>query len=163
MSTMSLNDIANLFRDDLNDLTTNDRWQIQTLTVIARDHIEAAHEISEVLEKHIRTVSSFVMYTALTNASPRVETDDCHVRRPPPRESCLLYMSWILSSRTLVALTQYTSAVTCTLSLWTPTPSLTASHARRWSQCYGPGKTPYQPWTRRPSFLSKRQALSRTH
>lgn len=59
MSDSSFAEIASLFQDSLIDLTTNDRWQIGNLTMIAKEHIEAAQEISTTLEAHIKNVSRF--------------------------------------------------------------------------------------------------------
>ena len=44
------------FQDCLNDLTINNRYEISNLTIIAKENIEHAQEISRTLEKHIRTV-----------------------------------------------------------------------------------------------------------
>jgi hypothetical protein len=54
---MSGAEVAADFRDALQDLTTNDRFQITNLTIIAKESTEHAKPISEVLEEHIKTVS----------------------------------------------------------------------------------------------------------
>ena len=57
MSTMpSSSEVALDFQDCLNDLTINNRYEISNLTIIAKENIEHAQEISRTLEKHIRTV-----------------------------------------------------------------------------------------------------------
>ena len=49
-------DVAADFRDALEGLTGNNRVEITTLTVIARENTEYAHGISEVLQEHIKKV-----------------------------------------------------------------------------------------------------------
>ncbi|EPE08783.1 mrna cleavage factor complex component pcf11 [Ophiostoma piceae UAMH 11346] len=50
-------DVAADFRDALEGLTGNNRVEITTLTVIARENTEYAHGISEVLQEHIKKVT----------------------------------------------------------------------------------------------------------
>ena len=50
-------EVAEDYKSSLEDLTTNTRWEINNLTVIARENTEHALAISKVLENHIRTVS----------------------------------------------------------------------------------------------------------
>jgi len=57
MSTLpSSSEVALDFQDCLNDLQMNNRYEISNLTIIAKENIEHAQEISRTLEKHIRTV-----------------------------------------------------------------------------------------------------------
>ena len=49
-------EVAEDYKNNLEDLTTNDRFQISNLTVIAKENTEHAMAISRVLENHIRTV-----------------------------------------------------------------------------------------------------------
>ncbi|KAL1997120.1 hypothetical protein VTN49DRAFT_7985 [Thermomyces lanuginosus] len=48
-------EVAEDYKNSLEDLTTNDRFQISNLTVIAKENTEHAMAISRVLENHIRT------------------------------------------------------------------------------------------------------------
>jgi len=50
-------EVAADFKDSLQDLQINDRYQISNLTIIAKESTEHAMAISRVLEAHIRTVS----------------------------------------------------------------------------------------------------------
>lgn len=61
LSAMSVapasDEVAEDYKSSLEDLVTNTRWEINNLTVIARENTEHALAISKVLENHIRTVS----------------------------------------------------------------------------------------------------------
>ncbi|KAF9887679.1 hypothetical protein FE257_009772 [Aspergillus nanangensis] len=48
-------EVAEDYKNSLEDLTTNDRFQISNLTVIAKENTEHAMAICRVLENHIRT------------------------------------------------------------------------------------------------------------
>ena len=50
-------EVAEDYNNSLEFLTTNDRYAINNLTVIARENTEHAPAISKVLEAHIRKVS----------------------------------------------------------------------------------------------------------
>ena len=50
-------EVAADFQDSLQDLQVNNRWEINNLTIIAKENTEFAQAISRVLENHIRTVS----------------------------------------------------------------------------------------------------------
>ncbi|KAL4954181.1 hypothetical protein BDW69DRAFT_163739 [Aspergillus filifer] len=54
-ATLASDEVAEDYKNSLEDLTTNDRFQISNLTVIARENTEHAMAISRVLENHIRT------------------------------------------------------------------------------------------------------------
>lgn len=58
-------EVAEDYKNSLEDLTTNDRFQISNLTVIAKENTEHAMAISRVLENHIRTVGAhtFLFFT----------------------------------------------------------------------------------------------------
>lgn len=56
MSNPVSDEVAEDYKYSLEDLTTNDRFQISNLTVIAKENTEHAEAISKVLENHIRTV-----------------------------------------------------------------------------------------------------------
>jgi len=56
MSGLASDEVAEDYKNSLEDLTTNDRFQISNLTVIAKENTEHAMAISRVLENHIRTV-----------------------------------------------------------------------------------------------------------
>lgn len=49
-------EVALDFQDSLQDLQNNNRYEISNLTIIAKENTEQAQAISQVLEKHIRTV-----------------------------------------------------------------------------------------------------------
>lgn len=55
-SGLPSDEVAEDYKNSLEDLTTNDRFQISNLTVIAKENTEHAMAISRVLENHIRTV-----------------------------------------------------------------------------------------------------------
>lgn len=55
-------EVASDFRDALQDLKLNNRPEISTLTVIAKENTEYAKSISKVLETHIRTVRKQLHY-----------------------------------------------------------------------------------------------------
>ncbi|KAK4698004.1 hypothetical protein P7C71_g163, partial [Lecanoromycetidae sp. Uapishka_2] len=48
------NEIAEDYKNSLEDLTANSRWEISNLTVIAKENTEHAMAISRVLENHIK-------------------------------------------------------------------------------------------------------------
>ena len=59
-------EVAEDYKYSLEFLTTNDRYAINNLTVIARENTEHAPAISKVLEAHIRKVKSnfrFILFT----------------------------------------------------------------------------------------------------
>lgn len=55
-SGLASDEVAEDYKNSLEDLTTNDKFQISNLTVIAKENTEHAMAISRVLENHIRTV-----------------------------------------------------------------------------------------------------------
>ena len=48
--------VADDFKDALKGLKFNNKWEIENLTVIARENTEHATAISRVIENHIKTV-----------------------------------------------------------------------------------------------------------
>lgn len=65
-SSLPSDEVAEDYKNSLEDLTTNDKFQISNLTVIAKENTEHAMAISRVLENHIRTVgASFLFFTAV--------------------------------------------------------------------------------------------------
>ena len=57
MSAIPSDEVAEDYRNSLDDLITNDRYAISNLTLIARENIEHAEAISRVLQNHIQRVS----------------------------------------------------------------------------------------------------------
>lgn len=55
-AAMPSDEVALDFQDSLQDLQNNNRYEISNLTIIAKENTEHAQAISQVLEKHIRTV-----------------------------------------------------------------------------------------------------------
>ncbi|RMZ77885.1 hypothetical protein DV738_g4200, partial [Chaetothyriales sp. CBS 135597] len=53
MSTLPSDEVAEDYRTSLEDLISNDRYQISTLTLIAKENVEHAEAISRVLQNHI--------------------------------------------------------------------------------------------------------------
>ena len=53
---LASDEVAEDYKNSLEDLTGNDKFQISNLTVIAKENTEHAMAISRVLENHIRTV-----------------------------------------------------------------------------------------------------------
>lgn len=51
-------EVAEDYKNSLEDLTMNSRYEISNLTVIAKENTEHAVAISRVLENHIRNVSA---------------------------------------------------------------------------------------------------------
>lgn len=58
MSGLVSDEVAEDYKNSLEDLTTNDKFQISNLTVIAKENTEHAMAISRVLENHIRNVGA---------------------------------------------------------------------------------------------------------
>ncbi|KAL9088100.1 MAG: hypothetical protein Q9159_003298 [Coniocarpon cinnabarinum] len=48
-------DVAEDFREAMSGLRANNKWEIENLTVIARENTESANAISRVIESHIKT------------------------------------------------------------------------------------------------------------
>lgn len=57
-SSLPSDEVAEDYKNSLEDLTTNDKFQISNLTVIAKENTEHAMAISRVLENHINTVGA---------------------------------------------------------------------------------------------------------
>ncbi len=52
-------EVAEDYKNSLEDLTINSRYEISNLTVIAKENTEHAMAISRVLENHIKVVSTY--------------------------------------------------------------------------------------------------------
>lgn len=50
-------EVAEDYKNSLEDLSINSRYEISNLTIIAKENTEHAMAISRVIEHHIRTVS----------------------------------------------------------------------------------------------------------
>jgi pre-mRNA cleavage complex 2 protein Pcf11 len=50
-------EVAEDYKNSLEDLTMNSRYEIANLTVIAKENLDHAVAIARVLENHIKTVS----------------------------------------------------------------------------------------------------------
>ena len=62
MSTgLASDEVADDYKNSLEDLVMNSRYEISNLTVIAKENTEHALAISRVLENHIKTVSPPVL------------------------------------------------------------------------------------------------------
>lgn len=59
MSGLPSDEVAEDYKNSLEDLTSNDKFQISNLTVIAKENTEHAMAISRVLENHIRVVGLY--------------------------------------------------------------------------------------------------------
>ena len=55
-------EVAEDYKNSLEDLTMNSRYEISSLTVIAKENTEHGMAISRVLENHIRNVSQIKRY-----------------------------------------------------------------------------------------------------
>lgn len=86
MSGLVSDEVAEDYKNSLEDLTTNDRFQISNLTVIAKENTEHAMAISRVLENHIRSVGVFLL------SSSGVDRRSNYLCRHHLRRSCPLCM-----------------------------------------------------------------------
>ena len=55
-------EVAEDYKNSLEDLTINSRYEISNLTVIAKENTEHAMAISRVLENHIKSVSTYYLF-----------------------------------------------------------------------------------------------------
>ena len=80
MSAIPSDEVAEDYRNSLDDLITNDRYAISNLTLIARENIEHAEAISRVLQNHIQRVSYVRTFPFLCASSAISKTfvDDFH-------------------------------------------------------------------------------------
>lgn len=56
-SGLASDEVAEDYKNSLEDLTLNSRYEIGNLTVIAKENVDHALAISRVVENHIRNVS----------------------------------------------------------------------------------------------------------
>lgn len=59
-ASLPSDEVAEDYKGSLEDLVTNDRYQISNLTLIAKENIEHAEAISRVLQNHINRVCLFI-------------------------------------------------------------------------------------------------------
>lgn len=107
MSAHASDEVALDFQDSLQDLQNNNRYEISNLTIIAKENTEHAQAISEVLEKHIKTVSTLIILSNFTSdncisvstpcsiiyhhAPSHVSAADLqHIDCPQPQVTCTL-------------------------------------------------------------------------
>ena len=55
-SSLPSDEVAEDYKNSLEDLTLNSRYEISNLTIIAKENMDHALAISRVLENHIKTV-----------------------------------------------------------------------------------------------------------
>lgn len=79
MSGLPSDDLVEDYKISLEDLTNNDRFQINNLTVIARENTEHAMAISRVLENHIGQVGLGLPHIHILSGTGHVP--DGHCRR----------------------------------------------------------------------------------
>jgi pre-mRNA cleavage complex 2 protein Pcf11 len=76
-------EVADDYKNSLEDLVANDRYQIANLTVIAKENIEHAEAIARVLENHIQRVGGSprrsAFYSALHLLKCKVSLDLFHL------------------------------------------------------------------------------------
>lgn len=63
-------EVAEDYKNSLEDLTMNSKYEISNLTVIAKENTEHGMAISRVLEKHIRDVSGAKIYVEMKRTRP---------------------------------------------------------------------------------------------
>ena len=64
-------EVAEDYKNSLEDLTINSRYEISNLTVIAKENTEHAMAISRVLENHIKSVSTNTLSRRLCHGKER--------------------------------------------------------------------------------------------
>jgi hypothetical protein len=67
-------EVADDYKNSLEDLVTNDRYQIGNLTVIAKENIEHGEAIARVLENHIQRVGSYLPSVSEPTSVPSIST-----------------------------------------------------------------------------------------
>ena len=78
MSAIPSDEVAEDYRNSLDDLITNDRYAISNLTLIAKENIEHAEAISRVLQNHIQRVSPIYFSLLYLSVNRHLQ----HYRRP---------------------------------------------------------------------------------
>jgi pre-mRNA cleavage complex 2 protein Pcf11 len=63
MSVLPSDEVAEDYKNSLEDLMTNDKYQISTLTTIAKENIEHAEALSRVLQNHINRVCPRISFS----------------------------------------------------------------------------------------------------
>ena len=75
-------EVADDYKNSLEDLVTNDRYQIGNLTVIAKENIEHGEAIARVLENHIQRVgTNFFRSSDIQHFISPSSCKDCAGRR----------------------------------------------------------------------------------
>lgn len=98
-------EVAEDYKNSLEDLTMNSRYEISNLTVIAKENTVHAETISRVLENHIRNVSASTSGTIVKMTAATLNSVDCymehllliHITRLSPIANSQLCMSLIPS------------------------------------------------------------------
>jgi len=76
MSGLPSDEVAEDYKGSLEDLMSNDRYQISNLTLIAKENIEHAEAISRVLQNHInRVCHTFFVLVASSETRLRKQHD----------------------------------------------------------------------------------------
>ncbi|KAI9670144.1 MAG: hypothetical protein M1817_004481 [Caeruleum heppii] len=89
-STLPSDEVAEDYKNSLEDLTLNSRYEIGNLTVIAKENMDHALAISRVIENHIRTLTlkkNAALTCKLSGLTPRsryVEAAGLTRRQAPP-------------------------------------------------------------------------------
>jgi hypothetical protein len=89
-------EVADDYKNSLEDLVTNDRYQIGNLTVIAKENIEHGEAIARVLENHIQRVGNPL--SLVSTHSPNVGFSGLFGKRVALPEFPPKYRYGILSS-----------------------------------------------------------------
>lgn len=64
-------EVAADFKDYLQDLQMNNRYEISNLTIVAKENTEHAMAISRVLENHIKSVGSLIHASRASDTCPK--------------------------------------------------------------------------------------------
>lgn len=64
---LSSDEVAEDYKNSLEDLQMNSRYEISNLTIIAKESIHHALRLSKVIEEHIRLVSDLLFERTCTN------------------------------------------------------------------------------------------------
>jgi hypothetical protein len=71
-SGLASDEVAEDYKNSLEDLTFNSRWEISNLTVIAKENMDHALAISRVIENHIKSVRNLSLLMSNFNLNDRV-------------------------------------------------------------------------------------------
>ena len=73
MSGLPSDEVAEDYKGSLEDLVTNDRYQISNLTLIAKENVEHAEAISRVLQNHINRVCHNFLFLQCQSVVSQIE------------------------------------------------------------------------------------------